>query len=85
MREIPVHYDPAMGWIADVPRALLPSQLQRLVAFVLQVNQQRVTGVDGPSIGGIADSRRSTAGSGNTGDRAVPGDLWNRQSDQCGE
>lgn len=45
MREIPVHYDPAMGWIADVPRALLPSQLQRLVAFVLQVNQQRVTGM----------------------------------------
>jgi hypothetical protein len=45
MREIPVHYDPVLGWIADVPRALSTTMLQRLVTFVLQVNQQRVVGM----------------------------------------
>jgi hypothetical protein len=45
MRDVPVHYDPVFGWVADVPRALPATMLQRLVAFVLRVNQQRVAGM----------------------------------------
>ena len=44
-REIPVHYDPGCGWVADVPQPLSPAALQRLAAFVQTVNQQRLAGL----------------------------------------
>jgi hypothetical protein len=45
MREIPVHYDAELGWVADVLTALPESALQSLVEFVLAVNEQRVVGM----------------------------------------
>lgn len=45
MREIPVHYDDELGWIADVPSALPEHALRALADYVYTVNFQRVRGM----------------------------------------
>lgn len=42
MKNVRMHFDAARGWICDVPQALSPMELARVVSFTIKAQTDRV-------------------------------------------
>jgi len=45
MNKVRMHFDAMRGWICDVPQALSPMELQRVVDFTIKSQTDRVRGM----------------------------------------